>query len=48
MSPLSKLEALSGKGPVVECVPNFSEGVNPARVEAILGAMATDGVYLLD
>jgi len=48
MSPLSKSEALAGKGPVVECVPNFSEGVDPARIEAILAAMATDGVYLLD
>jgi glutamate formiminotransferase / 5-formyltetrahydrofolate cyclo-ligase len=35
-------------GPIVECVPNFSEGTDPARVEAILCAMRGDGVYLLD
>jgi glutamate formiminotransferase len=35
-------------GPVVECVPNFSEGSDPRRVEAIVGAMRVDGVHLLD
>ncbi len=35
-------------GPVVECVPNFSEGVDPRRVEAIVGAMRVEGVHLLD
>jgi len=35
-------------GPLVECVPNFSEGANAKRVEAIVSAMRTDGVYLLD
>lgn len=34
--------------PIVECVPNFSEGTNPARVEQIVAAMAVDGVSLLD
>jgi glutamate formiminotransferase len=35
-------------GPVVECVPNFSEGTNPRRVEAIVAAMRVEGVHLLD
>lgn len=48
MSPLSKLEALAGKGPLVECVPNFSEGTDAARVEAIVAAMRVEGVRLLD
>ncbi len=34
--------------PIVECVPNFSEGVSSARVEQIVAAMAVDGVSLLD
>src|SRR5436305_12742122 len=33
---------------LVECVPNFSEGRDAARVEAISAAMKIDGVYLLD
>ncbi len=33
---------------LVECVPNFSEGRDPAKVDAILAAMKVDGVYLLD
>ena len=33
---------------VVECVPNFSEGTDVRRVEAIVSAMRTDGVRLLD
>jgi glutamate formiminotransferase len=35
-------------GPVVECVPNFSEGSDPRRVEAIVAAMRVAGVHLLD
>ncbi len=35
-------------GPIVECVPNFSEGTDAARVQAILRAMRGEGVYLLD
>jgi len=35
-------------GPVVECVPNFSEGSDSRRVEAIVAAMRVDGVHLLD
>ena len=33
---------------VVECVPNFSEGRDARRVEAIVSAMRMDGVRLLD
>jgi glutamate formiminotransferase len=33
---------------LVECVPNFSEGRDAAKVDAILAAMKLDGVYLLD
>lgn len=35
-------------GPVIECVPNFSEGIDARRVESILAAMKVDGVRLLD
>ena len=34
--------------PLIECVPNFSEGRDSAIVEAIVAAMAVDGVSLLD
>jgi glutamate formiminotransferase len=33
---------------LVECVPNFSEGRDKAKVDAIIDAMKLDGVYLLD
>src|SRR5277367_2608809 len=33
---------------LVECVPNFSEGRDPAKVDAIIEAMKMPGVYLLD
>ena len=33
---------------MVECVPNFSEGSDPRRVEAIVAAMRVEGVHLLD
>ncbi len=33
---------------LVECVPNFSEGRDRAKVDAILEAMKMDRVYLLD
>ncbi len=33
---------------LVECVPNFSEGRNPAVVDEIVAAMKVDGVFLLD
>ena len=35
-------------GPVVECVPNFSEGRDARRVEAVVAAMRVEGVHLLD
>ena len=34
--------------PLIECVPNFSEGRDQAKVNAIAEAMKRDGVYLLD
>ncbi|HKR32293.1 MAG TPA: hypothetical protein VJT08_17560, partial [Terriglobales bacterium] len=33
---------------LVECVPNFSEGRDVAKVETIIAAMKIEGVYLLD
>ncbi len=33
---------------LVECVPNFSEGRDKAKVDAIVEAMKVEGVYLLD
>jgi glutamate formiminotransferase len=33
---------------LVECVPNFSEGRDPAKVAAIVEAMRIPGVYLLN
>ena len=33
---------------LIECVPNFSEGRDKAKVDAIVAAMKMDGVYLLD
>jgi glutamate formiminotransferase/formiminotetrahydrofolate cyclodeaminase len=33
---------------LVECVPNFSEGRDKAKVDAIVEAMKVSGVYLLD
>src|SRR5271165_3079858 len=33
---------------LVECVPNFSEGRDKSRVDAIIEAMKMEGVYLLD
>src|SRR5260370_33631273 len=34
---------------LIECVPNFSEGRDPAKVDAIVGAMSSvPGVYGLD
>jgi len=39
---------MTGSGPVVECVPNFSEGRDVRRVEAIVSAMRLPAVRLLD
>ena len=35
-------------GPIVACVPNFSEGIDRACVQAIVSAMHVEGVRLLD
>ena len=34
--------------PLIECVPNFSEGRDPAVLESILAVMSMDDVRLLD
>jgi glutamate formiminotransferase len=39
---------MTRKDPVVECVPNFSEGRDVRCVKAIVAAMRVDGVHLLD
>jgi glutamate formiminotransferase / 5-formyltetrahydrofolate cyclo-ligase len=39
---------MTSKSAVVECVPNFSEGRDAKRVQAIMAAMRVDGVRLLD
>jgi glutamate formiminotransferase len=39
---------MTSSGQIVECVPNFSEGRDVARVEAIVAAMRVEGVHLLD
>jgi glutamate formiminotransferase len=36
------------EGSIVECVPNFSEGRDRGKVEAIVRAMRVEGVHLLD
>src|SRR5208337_1403575 len=46
--PLCRWGGVSMSGPVVECVPNFSEGRDARRVEAIVAAMRVEGVRLLD
>jgi glutamate formiminotransferase len=33
---------------ILECVPNFSEGIEPSVVRQIVAAMRIDGVRLLD
>lgn len=35
-------------GPILECVPNFSEGTDPHIVDEIVSAMRVEGVHLLD
>ena len=39
---------MMSKNQIVECVPNFSEGRDAKRVQAILTAMRVEGVHLLD
>lgn len=40
--------AMIDAGAIVECVPNFSEGADRGKVEAIVRAMEVPGVSLLD
>lgn len=35
-------------GQIIECVPNFSEGIDKKKVEAIVSSMHVEGVRLLD
>jgi glutamate formiminotransferase len=37
-----------GPDAIIECVPNFSEGTDPGKVQQIVAAMKIDGVHLLD
>ncbi len=39
---------MTGSTPVIECVPNFCEGRDARRVQAIVAAMRVNGVHLLD
>lgn len=39
---------ITSTGPLMECVPNFSEGRDAAKVEAIVASMCVEGVSLLD
>jgi glutamate formiminotransferase len=39
---------MTSKTPIIECVPNFSEGRDAKRVAAIVAAMRVEGVHLLD
>lgn len=39
---------MSEANPIIECVPNFSEGMDAKKVESIVSAMRVDGVRLLD
>ena len=39
---------MTEQGPIVECVPNFSEGLHPDKVRSIVRAMCVHGVSLLD
>ena len=39
---------MTGRSQIVACVPNFSEGRDVRKVEAVLAAMRVDGVHLLD
>ena len=39
---------MSTANPIIEAVPNFSEGADVRKVEAIVSAMRVDGVHLLD
>ncbi len=44
----AETKAGAATAPIIECVPNFSEGRDARKVEAIVAAMCVDGVHLLD
>lgn len=46
--PHARRYALRVTATLVECVPNFSEGRDAAKVDAIVEAMKVPGVYVLD
>jgi glutamate formiminotransferase / 5-formyltetrahydrofolate cyclo-ligase len=48
LNPDPSNQVSSSSGPIVACVPNFSEGVDVACVRAIVSAMHVEGVHLLD
>ena len=45
---MQEKETQTVASPIVECVPNFSEGRDEAKVREIVRAMRIDGVHLLD
>jgi glutamate formiminotransferase len=45
---LQENETQAVASPIVECVPNFSEGKDPDKVREIVRAMQVEGVHLLD
>ena len=45
---MSSGQSVNNGSPVIECVPNFSEGMDQRKVLAIVSAMRVDGVQLLD
>jgi glutamate formiminotransferase len=45
---LQENQTQSTATPIVECVPNFSEGKDQGKVQEIVRAMQVDGVHLLD
>src|SRR5207237_6308304 len=47
-SPLAPRLFFSLMQTLVECVPNFSEGQDKSKIDAIVEAMKLDGVHLLD
>jgi glutamate formiminotransferase len=45
---MSEVGVDSATGPILECVPNFSEGTDESKVQSIVAAMHVEGVCLLD
>ena len=48
MGEVQAIEPNDASQPIVECVPNFSEGVDREKVRHIVRAMQVEGVHLLD